>query len=102
MDSWTRNALHPWTRLGFVYEAGIHCESCAVARFGPAILDDDSGVIEDSEHNPVTPYTAGHASESSFIQRELGEYPHVHCDDCRALLYESDFGPEATAEEEDD
>ena len=94
--------MYVWTRLGFVYEADIHCESCAVDQFGPEILVDDTGTIKDREGNPVTPYTVGDASEYAYVQHELSEYPHVHCGDCRALLYEADFGPEEEATEEED
>ncbi len=90
---------HVWTRLGFVYEADIHCESCAVDQFGPEILDDDTGVIADREGNPVTPYTVGDASEYASVQHDLGEYPHVHCGDCRTVLYEAEFGSEDANEE---
>lgn len=91
-----------WTRLGFVYEADIHCDACAVERFGPAMLDDNTGTIADREGNPVTPYTVGDASEYSSVQHDAGEYPHVHCGDCRALLYAADFGPEDENSEEEE
>ena len=91
--------MHVWTRLGFVYEADIHCESCAVDQFGPEILD-DTGAIADREGNPVTPYTVGDASEYAYTQYDQGENPNVYCGDCRTVLYEADFDEDN--EEEDD
>lgn len=84
-----------WTRLGFVYEADIHCESCALEQFGPEILHDDTGAIEDREGNLVTPYTVGDASGYASAQYDRGENPNVYCGNCRALLYEADYGLEA-------
>lgn len=86
--------MHVWTRLGFVYEADIHCASCAVAQFGPTLLNEDCGGVRDSEGNLVSPYTVGDASEYAAYQQAIGAYPHVHCGDCRTMLYEADFGPE--------
>ena len=49
--------------IGYAYEAAIHCPACTARRF-PRLLHDAHAWIEDSEGNPITPYTLDEACEA--------------------------------------
>lgn len=57
--------------IGWAYDAALHCDGCAHARFG-AQLDDETNPPEDSEGNKVGPVFAGDELSPD------GE----RCDDC--------------------
>lgn len=42
-----------WTRIGFVYDASIYCDACAVDKFGSRIIEDSPGASQDC-HRPTT------------------------------------------------
>jgi hypothetical protein len=63
--------------VGFVYEAGYHCEACTEKRFGRDALDnlmEYGASVIDSEENEVTP----------LFNHELRDVES--CEDCHELL----------------
>ena len=67
-----------WDLVGYVYDVDVHCVTCAEARFGSRVHDDDRPP-EDSDGNEIHPMFAGN------------EYPleGEYCGDCGAEIVES-------------
>lgn len=71
---------HATDIVGWVYEADLHCESCAAARF-PALAEDSEIRVEDGEGNEVTPVFLG---EDAYAEDGA---PYC-CGDCGRALVE--------------
>jgi len=86
--------MKAWTVLAYTYEADHHCEDCAVARFGDAVLglDDRWESLEDSEGN--TPHPVFASDEWWDVTSD--ECETLHCGDC---LAECDYAHSPQCEE---
>jgi hypothetical protein len=51
--------VNSFTIIGYAYEADVHCDPCAAARFGRCQCDQQDVHGEDSDGSEITPIFAG-------------------------------------------
>jgi len=69
----------PFEIVGYTYEADLHCNDCAIARFGPVVERVEGPSLQgvDNEGNEIHPI---------FLD-QLDEFDYEpHCGDCGALI----------------
>lgn len=68
--------MYGFTIIGYIYDADVHCDSCAAARFGRCTCDQYDVHGEDGEGNEVHPI---------FTFDEVVE--DLSCADCGEALW---------------